>query len=762
MSPQPLTPDIAARRITVAGRVQAVGFRPFVYRLAQAQGLAGWVFNNGGRVLIHAEGEIAKLQMFETALVAEAPPLARPVIEQSSAAQREGHAAFTIRPSLDLAASDVHLPPDLFCCDDCLREVQDKNERRYRYAFTNCTQCGPRYTLIAALPYDRRNTTMAGFALCPACKAEYDDPGNRRFHAQPLACPACGPQLLFEAPGEPQLTGDAAVAATVKLLRDGGIVAVKGVGGYHLLCDAENQNGVMRLRARKQRPHKPFAVMVPMLGEDDLDGLRRIVILDAVSAEACRDPLRPIVLMDRAPNSNICEAVAPGLAELGVFLPYSPLHHILLGDFGSPLVATSGNISGEPVITDDEEARRRLLGIADAMLCHNRAILRPADDTVQRPIAGAARTLRAGRGLAPLERDLDRAFVEPVLATGGQAKSTVALGWGRRAVVSPHIGELDTRRGLDVFRQVIADLQSLYRVEPRLIACDLHPGFAARRWAEAQGLPVLAVQHHLAHASALAGEYPDARTWLTFTWDAVGLGSDGDLWGGEAFVGSPGHWLRVASFRPFHLLGGDHAAREPWRSAAALMWEADQVWGAPADIAAVLARRAWEKRIGTHRSSAVGRLFDAAASLVLGVHRASFEGQGPMLLEAAAQGGTAETTHLPWERDAAGLLRCDWSPLLPLLIDRRRSAADRAMLFHESLAAAIADLARQLSASHSFDAIGLTGGVFQNRLLAESAVHRLAAAGHRALLPAEIPANDGGLAFGQLIEVLNGGGTKLR
>ena len=458
------------------------------------------------------------------------------------------------------------------------------------------------------------------------------------------------------------------------------------------------------------------------------------------------------MLAKRRVDCALSDALAPGLAELGVFLPYSPLHHLLLSEFDGPLLATSGNISGEPVLTDNGEAQRRLTKIADAFLHHNRPILRPADDSVVRVIAGRARPIRIGRGFAPLEREAPRSFAEPTLAVGGHMKSAIALGWGKRIVVSPHIGELDSPRSLAVFEQVIADLQGLYRVEAKRIVCDGHPDYASTRWAATQGLPLQRVQHHMAHASALAGEHPGIARWLMVTWDGIGFGDNGDLWGGETLLGMPGAWRRVASFRPFHLTGGDAAGREPWRSAAALFWETGGDWQ-PNIEGAALARQAWGKRIGTPRTSSAGRLFDAAAALVLGIETASFEGQGPMMLEAIAA-DDCEAIALPLACDEAGILRGDWQPLLAILTNESLSPAKRAGIFHESLAQGIAAQAAVLSASEQFDAVGLNGGVFQNRRLAERTLALLAARGIRAFLPEAIPANDGGLAFGQLIESL--------
>ncbi len=743
---------IAARRIVVSGLVQGVGFRPFIYRIARAFDLNGWVRNGPGRVVIHVEGDRPKIARFERALTAEAPPLAKPYLAASDAATVEGAADFRILASDATERADVHLPSDLFCCDDCVEELQNPSARRFRYPFTNCTQCGPRYTIIEALPYDRPNTSMASFEFCPQCRAEYEDPRDRRFHAQPLACPTCGPQLAFYR-GDETCEGENAFKAAADCLRRGGIVAVKGVGGYHLMCDPTDDAVVMRLRTRKHRPDKPLAMMFPQTGADGLDVVRKCALLSDTEARSCVDVARPIVLARRRANCALSQAVAPGLVELGVFLPYSPLHHLLLAEFGRPLVATSGNVRGEPVITGNAEAQSRLARVADAFLHHNRPILRPADDSVLRVIGGKPRPLRIGRGMAPLEIDLPRELPQPTLAVGGHMKGAIALGWGRRAVVSPHIGELDSPRSLDVFEQTIADLQALYQVEARRIVCDAHPNYASARWALAQELPITRVQHHAAHASALAGEHPEVKRWLVFTWDGVGFGSDGSLWGGEALVGAPGAWRHVASTRTFAVIGGDRVGREPWRSAAALMWETGRDW-LPRVERAALARQAWAKRISAWRTSSVGRLFDAAAALVLGVDTASFEGQGPMMLESIAAAGTAAIP-LSLAHDEAGLLRMDWQPLLPILVDRDLSASVRAGIFHESLARSLVEQVSTLASTEKFEAVGLTGGVFQNRVLAERVMELLAARGIPVYLPEIVPANDGGLAFGQLIEALH-------
>ncbi len=731
--------------------MQGVGFRPFVYRLAISHGISGWVRNRRGEVEILACGRASDLAAFRRDLVERAPPLARPVLVAGTPAAANDGPGFDILPSRSSADARVHIPPDYFMCDDCCRELHDPGDRRHRYPFINCTQCGPRYTLIESLPYDRANTSMAEFPLCPACAAEYRDPADRRFHAEPVACPACGPSLHFEAAGTTAVEGEAALAAALACLRGGNILAVRGIGGYHLLCDAARADAVQRLRQRKQRPEKPLAVMFPLGGEDGLAELRRAVRLDTESARRLLAPDRPIVLARALGSRGIAANVAPGLTELGVFLPYSPLHELLLADFGRPVVATSGNLGGEPVLTRRRDAARRLGTVADAFLHHDRRIVRPADDSVLRRIAGRLRPVRLGRGATPLELELPVPLAEPVLAVGAHMKGTIALGWGDRAVLSPHIGEMDSPRSLEVLERIAADLQRLYGIEARWIACDAHPRYGTHRFAEASGLPVETVWHHRAHASALAAECRPDEALLAFTWDGVGLGEDGSLWGGEALLGGPGAWRRVASLRPFRLPGGERAGREPWRSAAALMWEAGLRFEPAADRDG-LAAAAWRRNLNCASTSSAGRLFDAAAALLLGIDTVSFEAAGPMRLEAACEHpGTPQA--LPLAADPDGILRSDWAPLLARLTDRRRGAHARAEDFHASLAGIVVDQARALRELHGVRHVGLCGGVFQNRVLTAHAANRLTAEGFRVHLPERLPANDAAISVGQLLEV---------
>ena len=739
-------PERIARFITISGRVQGVGFRPFVYRLAHRHGITGWVRNANGAVEIHAEGQPAQLQRFSDALLNDAPPLSAPARLSSEHCLPEAALAFSILDSQSRNAADIHVPADGFVCADCLAELHDPANRRHRYPFINCTQCGPRYTLITALPYDRPNTAMHDFTLCPDCRQEYENPLDRRFHAEPIACPVCGPHLQFVS-GDKATDGDeAALAAAVAALKSGKIVAVKGVGGYHLMCDAANDDAVAALRARKSRPAKPLAVMFR-----NPDTLRRAVQMTPERVDFVASAQRPIVLLPEQAESGLSDLIAPGLAEIGCLLPYSPLHDLLLADFGGPLVATSGNLSGEPVLTDNMEVQTRLAHLADAFLHHDRPIVRPADDPVYRLIAGTPRPLRLGRGNAPLELGLAVPLPEPVLALGSHMKNTLCLAWGSRAVISPHIGELGTARSQDTLAQVASDLQNLYQVRATRLIVDRHPGYGTRRFARAGGLPVFEVWHHHAHASALAWEFPDVADWIVFAWDGVGLGEDGTLWGGEAFTGAPARWQHAASFRPFRLPGGDKAGHEPWRAAAALLWETGQ----PAPFAPEPLHQAWSARLNSPASSAVGRLFDAAAALCGVCTHASFEGEAPMRLEAAAAASTGDAVELPLARDPLGLWRTDWAPLLPMLGDTARLPAERAARFHLSLAQALVEQAKQLRTQTGIRSVGLTGGVFQNRVLAETAIGLLERAGFSTHLPQRVPVNDAGLSFGQVIEFLH-------
>ncbi len=744
---------VVARRVHLKGHVQGVGFRPFVYRLARKHGVKGHVQNQLGEVEVVAIGAADIVEIFVRDLIDLAPPLSSPSIASIETAEPIETDDFSIIESRADSDAEVFVPPDYFMCDDCRHELKDPTNRRHAYPFINCTQCGPRYTLIEALPYDRPNTSMSGFPLCPDCEAEYRDPADRRFHAEPVACARCGPHLSFEVKeGEPADDTEAALARCVEAIRDGNIVAVKGIGGYHLMCDARNDQAVSRLRRRKRRPDKPLAVMFPVRGEDGLAAIRDHVRLRKDEASLIAGPVRPIVLATRRHGCALAANIAPDLDEIGVFLPYSPLHQLLLDAVGGPVVATSGNISGEPVLTENAEAASRLDGIADAFLQHNRPIVRPADDPVYRHIGGRMRPLRIGRGCAPRELVLPRAQREPILAVGGHMKGTVALSWDKRVVVSPHIGEMDSPRSLDVFEQVARDLQALYGVQARRVVCDAHPGYTTNRWAQRRsGLSVESVWHHDAHASAVAAEIHLPGSWLVFTWDGVGLGPDGTLWGGEALYGEPGQWQRFSSLRTFRLPGGDKAGREPWRSAAALHWECGLEWAANPDRDG-LAKAAWDTDLNCPVTSAAGRLFDAAAAVICSLGNASFEAQGPMQLEALCR-NRAHPVDLELAECDDGVLRVDWQPLLDTIGNSSIEPALRAEIFHASMAACIARQAEEARERLGVDRIGLCGGVFQNRCLAEQTIALLEEARFDVFLPQLLPCNDAALSYGQAAEV---------
>jgi hydrogenase maturation protein HypF len=740
-----------ARSIRLSGRVQGVGFRPFVYRLACRHNVVGWVQNQLGEVEIFAQGQEPDLDAFQADLISAAPPLSRPALASAREVPTGPLSDFRIVDSAAKHTARIHVPPDYFTCDDCVRELNDASDRRYRYPFINCTQCGPRYTLIRAMPYDRPNTSMAGFPLCAECRREYEDPADRRFHAEPVACPVCGPGLIFRDPeGRETRDNESALAKCLQALTGGAIVAVKGVGGYHLMCDAGNDDSIRRLRAAKPRPHKPLAVMVPVSGADGLTALRRETSPDAAEIERLLDPARPIVLLRRRADSHLSPLVAPGLNEIGVMLPYSPLHHLLLSSFGQPLIATSANISGEPVLTEAAEVEARLGHIVEACLHHDRPIVRPADDSVFRPMAFGLQPIRLGRGSTPLELSLPVPLERPTLAVGGHMKNTIALGWGDRLVVSPHIGDMGTVRSLSVFESVVEDLQTLFGVAAEQIVCDAHPQYATTRWARERGLPLTRIPHHHAHAAAAARDWSDDEPGIVFTWDGVGYGEDGSLWGGEMLIGNPGRWRRVASMRQFRLPGGERAGREPWRSAAGACWEAGLDCPVlPPD--SELVAQAWRGGINAPYTSAVGRLFDAAAALTRLTITASFEGQGPMLLEAAAD-GCYDGMDLPLIRDDHGLWLTDWAPLLRMLMDDGQPLARRAAAFHDSLARAALAQALRVREDSSLQRVRLGGGVFQNRLLSEHLVSLLTGQGFEVMMDSTLPVNDGGLSAGQIFE----------
>jgi hydrogenase maturation protein HypF len=745
----------ARLRILVRGTVQGVGFRPFVHRRATALGLSGWVSNSSEGVALEAEGGADDLSLFVEAIRTSPPKNAVVAAIEVQRIEPRGEAAFTIRPSETAGTRVAQLLPDLATCPDCVAELFSPTDRRYRYPFINCTQCGPRFSIIEDMPYDRARTSMRHFPMCRACRAEYENPADRRFHAEPNACPDCGPRLaLWDPRGcTPARDHDALLAATAAL-REGAIVALKGIGGFHLFADARDDATVQRLRARKRRPEKPFAVMFPSLTD-----VSENCQVGPVAATLLTGPARPIVLLRRT-GELIADAVAPGNPWLGVLLPYAPVHHLLMRELGFPVVATSGNIADEPIVTDETEALKRLAEIADLFLVHDRPIVRPLDDSVARVVCGRELVLRLARGYAPASIAAE-GMPSGILAFGGHLKTTVALTIPGNAVLSQHIGDLDTALGREAHARAVADTIELHRLSPRLAARDLHPDCASSRAAEALNLPLMAVQHHVAHIAACMAEHGIAPPALGVAWDGAGYGPDGTIWGGEFLLVSETGWRRVAHLRPFRLPGGDAAAREPRRAAIGLLYEAfgDQAF-AMVDVAPGATLSAAERAIframlahGTNAplTSSAGRLFDAFAALCGLRQRASYEGQGAAELEWAAgdraTGRRYEFSVRPAKQGEA-LLIVDWQPALDLALADLRAGAGAGAIseaLHNGLTFAITEVAKRIGERR----VVLSGGCFQNARLTEVTVAALRAGGFDPIWHRQVPPNDGGIALGQ-------------
>jgi hydrogenase maturation protein HypF len=731
-----MTASIQRVRVRVEGVVQGVGFRPFVHRLAGELGLAGFVRNDVRGAVIEAEGEPAAIEALLGRLGSEAPPLARVEVVATEVVPARGEPGFAIAESTAAGAPDAQVSPDTATCAACLRELFDPADRRYRYPFINCTDCGPRFTIVRGVPYDRPLTTMAGFTMCDDCQAEYDDPSNRRFHAQPNACPVCGPHLRGSDPFN----------RAVAVLQSGGIAAVKGIGGFHLACLAGDERAVAELRARKHREEKPFALMAR-----DLRAADELVRLGPVHAALMRGRDRPIVLAPRRPAARVAAAVAPRSAELGVMLPYSPLHHLLLADVGEPLVMTSGNVSDEPIAFEDEDALTRLRGIADAFLVHDRPIATRTDDSVLRVARGRPLPLRRSRGAVPSVLALPVPAPRHVLACGAELKSTFCVARGRRAWVSHHIGDLKNAETLESFQTGVAHFERLFAVAPELVAHDLHPDYLSTVYALArEGAERVGVQHHHAHLAACLAEHGETGPAVGAIFDGAGLGTDGTVWGGEILVGDLRGFERAGHLWPVALPGGDAAAREPWRMAcawrAAAGGDARPVPGVDAERWRAVARMA-ESGMASPPTTSVGRLFDAVAALCGLRLEASYEGQAAMELEAACDG--AERGAYPL-RAIAGVLDAREAILaVDRDVARGVPVGTIAARFHHALADATAAECAQLAGDRGLDTVVLSGGAFQNRRLLERAAAGLERAGVRVLVPERLPPNDGGLAFGQ-------------
>lgn len=743
-----------ARHLLVEGVVQGVGFRPFVHALATRRRLAGWVRNTAGGVEIEVEGEMDDLDGFVDELILRPPPLA--CIDRIRAEERTpfGHRGFVIQDSRD-GDGFQPVPPDVATCPACLAEVRDPGDRRFGYPFTNCTHCGPRFTIIRALPYDRPSTTMAGFTMCGPCRREYQDPGDRRFHAEPNACPTCGPHLaLLDAQGAP-LGGDPLTGAR-RRLRAGAIVAIRGIGGFHLACDATSEPAVRRLRERKGRQTKPLAVMVP-----DLAAAERLCRLGDGDRRLLLSPARPIVLLPARPAAPIAPSVAPGLGQLGVMLPYSPLHHLLFAGAGSPpvLVLTSGNRSEEPIAIEVTDALVRLRGIADAFLVHDRPIEARCDDSVVRAVDGEELPIRRSRGLAPVPLRLPFE-VRPLLACGAELKNTVCVARGVHAFLSPHVGDLENYETYVALRGMVARLTALFRVRPEAIVHDLHPGYLSTRFAREQDprLPRVAVQHHHAHVAACMAEHGLGGRLIGVAFDGAGHGSDGAVWGGEFLVADYAGFRRAAHLAYVPLAGGDLAARQPFRMALAHLRHAGLPWdpALPAVAAAsererAVVARQLEGGLNAPPTSSVGRLFDAVASLVGLRHRAAYEAQAAMELEGAATVEPDMTYPFALGDGVPAVL--DPAPIVRAIVGDAAAGVPVELVaarFHATLARAVAETCGAIRAATGLGRVVLTGGVFQNVTLLRATRRAVEAAGFEVFRHRLVPPNDGGLALGQI------------
>jgi len=734
--------------------VQGVGFRPFIYQLAEHFGLSGSVCNDTRGVTIEVEGPAEPLQEFVAAISDRKPPLAVIQSIDIETIPVRGCDEFTILHSAVDVTRRAQVAPDTFVCDDCLAELFDPTDRRYRYPFVNCTNCGPRYTIVTGIPYDRPLTTMADFPLCIECQAEYDNPASRRFHAQPNACSACGPQLQLIAPDGSALDCGDPVAETIRRLRAGQIVAIKGLGGYHLAVDAASRDAVTELRRRKQRDEKPFALMAK-----NLEASTELAVVGSDEARLLQGTERPIVLLGKRSGHGLADNIAPGNRCFGVMLPYTPLHHLLLQDFKA-LVMTSANLSDEPIAFEDDDARQRLAAIADAFLSHNRRIHTRTDDSIARVIAGRPLLLRRSRGFVP------RGVALPgengsVLAVGAELKNTICLTRGDRAFLSQHIGDLKNLEVYESFRNTISHMRRLLEVEPQRVAHDLHPDYYSTRYAlEDSGLPAVAVQHHHAHLASCLAEHGISEPAIGVVFDGIGYGADGHIWGGEFLVGDLKEYRRVGHLRYQPMPGGDLAAREPWRMALSYLQSA--IGEVPSELKCFsgiaknelrLVSKAMERRINTPLTSSCGRLFDAVAALIGLRQVITFEGQAAMELEMLADPDQSKA--YPWRLSHQDdLIICDPAQMIEAIIKDHLSGvgADRiAGSFHLSLATMIEEVCVELQRQTGLKQVVLSGGVFQNCLLTEMVVRRLEKAGLTVLTHSLVPPNDGGLALGQAV-----------
>jgi hydrogenase maturation protein HypF len=758
----------SAIHVSVTGVVQGVGFRPFIHRLAERNGLSGWVRNEAGEVRIVAEGSADGLRAFVAAIETEAPPLARIDRLDVRDSSPGGHDGFRIVASADQPDRRQPVSPDVALCTDCERELYDPADRRHRYPFITCTNCGPRFTVIEAMPYDRERTSMRVFAQCDECLAEYRDPADRRYHSESNSCPRCGPRVWVEAAGRrdartPGAMGrvraspssESALRAAAEALVAGHIVAIRGLGGFHLAVDATNEHAVARLRARKAREAKPLAVMARTVRDAE-----RLGMVGPVERQLLTVAERPIVLLRRHETSGLAASVAPGLDSVGVMTAYTPLHHLLLDLVGRPLVMTSGNLSEEPIATDNDDARVRLGGIADLLVLHDREIVARYDDSVVRPTTQGPVVLRRARGYAPLPLRLPVAAPVPLVAVGPHLKNTFTIVHGATAYVSQHIGDLENLETLEHFRDSLTMFRRLFRVAPEAVACDLHPGYLSTRVAEELDLgEPIAVQHHHAHIAAVAAEHGVTDRVVGIAYDGTGYGDDGAVWGGEILVADLARYERRCRLRYVPLAGGDLAARQPWRVALGYLSLAPGAAdafraafeGVPADELD-LVRQQIGRKLNAPPASSMGRLFDAAAAVLGTRHRCQYEGQAAMELESLAGRHQGGELPFPVIDSGDGTLELDPLPLLVALGERRAAGnpvGELAAAFHDAVAGATVEATRRVAEGTGIDQVALGGGVFQNARLLDGVAVGLSAAGFRVLEARALSPNDGAISFGQ-------------
>ena len=750
--------------IVIHGAVQGVGFRPFVYRLASEMSLDGWVKNSTQGVFIEAEGDKQSLDSFLIRIEKEKPQRSFIQSFEFSFLEPVGYSHFEIRQSDPSGEISALVLPDIATCPECLREILDPSNRRYRYPFTNCTHCGPRYSIIQSLPYDRLNTSMKRFVMCPECQREYDDPNDRRFHAQPNACPICGPAIeLWDEKGNMIAQRDDAMTNAADALRNGRILAIKGIGGFHLMVDARNEEQVALLRRRKRREEKPLALMFPAI-----DTVRRVCEISDLEERLLLSSESPIVLLKRKSEIGNNESfIAPSIALrnpfFGVMLPYSPLHSILLRELGFPVVATSGNLSDEPICIDEHEALKRLNGIADLFLVHNRPILRHVDDSIVRVMMGRELVLRRARGYAPLPVPLINAGTRPMLAVGAHLKNSVAISNGRNVFVSQHIGDLETAESFGAFRNAIHDLTRMYDIEPKAIVCDLHPDYLSTRYAQSKEIEIIKIQHHFAHIVSCMAENQLAGEVLGVAWDGTGYGTDGTVWGGEFLRTDSVSFQRVAHLRQFKLPGGEKSIKEPRRTAIGLFYELNgelvfernDLLPLKSFTAAerALLRQILAKNINCPVTSSAGRLFDAVSSMIGLKDIARFEGQAAMELEFAA--GEVETDEsYPFVLLNRTPIVVDWEPMINQIehdLKKGTAQSSIATKFHNTLVEMICGVAQKIGISR----VVLSGGCFQNKYLTERTVARLTDKGFQPYWHQRVPPNDGGIALGQMSAAIN-------